>query len=614
MATPTLLLDVLEAQRFEGRVVIRRFTDELTGADELERSTKAAQEERDEEEELEEARRLRLLYEGPADNSTSPQDFDVAEIAMEALRGVVDKFNADAKPSMFQRMKISSAKSAETKAIEVLKNSVHGDFNELKASVNNLEKKWKESHGPIYEAFKKLCGTLDDHKSLLAVFPSQNMYTSVLSASLSCLVKAAKNHSDIAETLSDSIASISDKVATCSNLIVIIKTQRLRKKLANIYARMFEFYRDAITWYLQSKLSRVFSSFNENLKKGCTNATNDLEDCISELYREASVGSTAMIAMLYNEVSCLKTELRRQRRNYGQQDTSAGRRMFTLMEASWMENRSYKGTLGAAKPDRLAIEPTSNIEEVTASGITRAEARTYSHAIKPFIIGDEGSGLFGEGGGFWLAEDEVLPKLRTWMVENAAPRTLWVSSPYDVAGTTSARAAALAVVTAAWQAETPLISHFCQRPQPSEMRAGMSIAQVGLVGMLYSLILQLFQFSAAEDNLEVSRESLAALDGSYESWSASLEVFRALLERTPVLMYCVIDGLNDLEWGGGGKECRQVLDVLLARQRQAGTVFNILLTTAGQSLVLPSYVQLKDRHIATKGAKEVARFGRRIEL
>jgi hypothetical protein len=50
---------------------------------------------------------------------------------------------------MLQRIKISSTKSAKTKAIEVLENSVHGDFSELKASVNNLEEKWKESHGPV---------------------------------------------------------------------------------------------------------------------------------------------------------------------------------------------------------------------------------------------------------------------------------------------------------------------------------------------------------------------------------------------------------------------------------------------------------------------------------
>ncbi len=73
----------------------------------------------------------------------------MAEIAREALRGLVERFNEDTKPSMLQRIGISSAKSAKTKATEILENSVHGDFNELRASVDNLEKKWKESHGPV---------------------------------------------------------------------------------------------------------------------------------------------------------------------------------------------------------------------------------------------------------------------------------------------------------------------------------------------------------------------------------------------------------------------------------------------------------------------------------
>ena len=77
-----------------------------------------------------------------------PQDFDVAEIARAALQEMVDKFIEDAKPSALQRIRIP-IKLAKIKAIEVLEGSVQRDFNELKASVDNLEEKWKESHGPV---------------------------------------------------------------------------------------------------------------------------------------------------------------------------------------------------------------------------------------------------------------------------------------------------------------------------------------------------------------------------------------------------------------------------------------------------------------------------------
>lgn len=61
---------------------------------------------------------------------------------------MVDKFTEDAKPSAWQRMGVK-IKPAKTKAIEVLNDSVETDFTELRASIDNLEEKWKESHGPV---------------------------------------------------------------------------------------------------------------------------------------------------------------------------------------------------------------------------------------------------------------------------------------------------------------------------------------------------------------------------------------------------------------------------------------------------------------------------------
>ena len=69
MASPRPFDDVA-ADALEGRQVIRRYTDELAGNNELERSTKAAQVHIDEEEHEKERLRLKLLYEsgGNTDN------------------------------------------------------------------------------------------------------------------------------------------------------------------------------------------------------------------------------------------------------------------------------------------------------------------------------------------------------------------------------------------------------------------------------------------------------------------------------------------------------------------------------------------------------------------
>jgi hypothetical protein len=379
---------------------------------------------------------------------------------------------------------------------------------------------------------------------------------------------------------------------------------------------MFEFYRDAIEWYLRSKFSRALASFNDNLVKDFTKAKTEIDEHINHFHEQASLSRTAMIAMVAQDVSVLKAEVRRQHQSYDSQDVSAGRRMSVLLEVMWEDRQFYKTALEATLASGRTIEPASRVQDVSECGITRSQARTYSVDIDSFIVGDEGAVHVGAGHS-WLAEDAVLPKLRAWMIEDTTSRTIWISSPYQVtrmrSETTSAKAAALAVVSAAWQAETPLISHFCQRSQRNGMQA-MSIEQVGLIGLVYSMISQLLQFGGPEDELDINEEALAALNGEEDSWDASLEVLRALLDRTPKLMFCVIDGLNELELRSGWEWSQQFLDVLIARQSRDDTVFNILLTTSGQSRILPLNVELEDRYHAAKGAREIARSGVRITL
>ena len=83
-----------------------------------------------------------------------------------------------------------------------------------------------------------------------------------------------------------------------------------------------------------------------------------------------------------------------------------------------------------------------------------------------------------------------------------------------------------------------------------------------------------------------------------------MRTLRALLDYTPAVAFCVIDGLSDLEWGGGRKWCEELLNLLKNQQQHAGGVFIILLSTTSQPLALPMYVKVEDRYIITERAKE----------
>jgi hypothetical protein len=191
---------------------------------------------------------------------------------------------------------------------------------------------------------------------------------------------------------------------------------------------------------------------------------------------------------------------------------------------------------------------------------------------------------------------------------DAKSSTLWIASP-DVSETfPSSRAAALTALVAARHSEVPLISHFCERPRPTELCPGRDVEKVGLIGLIYSLIAQLLQFNVTNDSFRISEAQLLKLDGSDDSWSVAVEVFSYLWETTTKLSYCIIDGPNDLSFSGGTEWCDDLLGVIL-KDRKSGPPVRILLTTTGQSRVLPDHVPVDAQIFAVRGAREGMRNG-----
>lgn len=376
---------------------------------------------------------------------------------------------------------------------------------------------------------------------------------------------------------------------------------------------MFQFYQNTLEWYLQSRYERFMRSFNENLLKTFEDAKKDLEDSITELFREVAVANTAMVAVIEGKLSVLETELVRQRRNYEARDTVAGKRLEKTLEALWAGINQIESTIELASLRHSA--PQNQLMQDTATTLACDQANDiYNHDLNAFIIEDQVPSNFTKRGS-WIVEKDVIHRLQTWITDDAVSRTMWISSPHHTgAGVSGASAAVFAVVAAAWQAETPILTAFCRRPRPDQLRPGMSTEQVGLISLVYRLIRQLLQFNQAGDNLAMDMNDFRALNGEASSWDASLRVLQALLQNMPVITFCTIDNLNELEWGGGRKWCSQLLVALRERQLHVGSSFNILLSTTGQSLVLPQYVMVKDRYIAPKSAKEFGRIEKGPDL
>lgn len=103
------------------------------------------------------------------------------------------------------------------------------------------------------------------------------------------------------------------KTAECANLLHVIKTTSMKRKLSEVYTHVFDFLRNVIEWYLGSRTSRVFRSFNEQTNKKFKEVAEVIKSKIGDMYSEGQVGGLAMISVLGANVEMLRNEVFRQR-------------------------------------------------------------------------------------------------------------------------------------------------------------------------------------------------------------------------------------------------------------------------------------------------------------
>lgn len=447
---------------------------------------------------------------------------------------------------------------------------------------------------------------------MFAIFPSQNNYASVLCGSLSLIVSAAVNHDEIADIISETVTNITQKAARAANALLVVRTRAIRELFSELYAQVFEFYSDAIEWYMQSKTSRFFGSFNAKIKERYEKAAAKIEGTVTEMYRVSEMAHFAMAKIQFTEQQ-RRDDVARQRRQPFDRFSleSAGRNAQELLlgwhKSYCIEASVSGGTQGSASSNVVnapkLITPSSN-------DWNRPIVKTHAASLAEFVIGNDGHALFNDGK-LWLPRVDMSSRLHDFIGNDAKSTTLWVSTP-DVPQNEfpSSRAVAVNVFLAAWQAEMPMISHFCLRPRYATLAKDRAVEEVGLIGMVYSLIYQLLQFEFEDDLFSMPQTGLEHLDGSDKSWHHALELLSSLLTATPHLALCLIDGLNVLAFSdSGAKWADKFQAVLFAHQESSRNKFRILLTTTGHSRVLQNYVSDTNRILAPGSAREVMRSG-----
>lgn len=201
---------------------------------------------------------------------------------------------------------------------------------------------------------------------------------------------------------------------------------------------------------------------------------------------------------------------------------------------------------------------------------------------------DAAAGLFFD----W----QVVAALQEWTTSSSS-QIINVVGPSQIEEPSSTAPIASHCIDLAVESRIPVISFFCELP-----RRGMTLPHpmtpemAALISLTYALIrqlIELFPSAMIQVPTSLNRQSFERLNGFSESLDEALEILGLLLDQSPPILLCIIDGLQKLDDQETRRHLTLLLETLRGQRRTMDAdnanpdrVLKILFTTAGRSRCL----------------------------
>nr|OQO28392.1 hypothetical protein B0A51_04885 [Rachicladosporium sp. CCFEE 5018] len=502
--------------------------------------------------------------------------------------------------------------------------------------------------------FHKGAGGFNSHATLLELLPTGSEYVSLFSGATKSIMKASANHEKIAQGLGKALSEITHVVETCTRVCQLYNTEAIQMLIAKLYAHIFLFLKDAMSWYLDKQWKRVLHALREDFFDDFKDQIANISIIAGQVEHQARMGiaaeqRTTRVVVEKTQSTAVQTqaavddlrlfaigqarataELVAQVRRIESKASEEGQRKELLMLEEPQRLKSLTSFIATHIMELLEGQAEDWLEQKRAAITTPDRSvRQLEDVPKRLLLGDAKIELKLPGRDEYLdasrdlenyilyhdvrGPHETAPSVSVdtgvsirlqSFITNADEKLLAIAGPthLDQEGMSTTTKVAVSFVDFAEKTRLPVVSYFCKLPEGTERRSGMGREVQELVSLVYSLIRQLIQCLPLrpQDPINLSIADLEELDGTDGSLTLALDVVRDLMAEIDTILFVVIDGLQWVDDRDIDKPLTRFIETLLNISGSENRI-KVLLTTTGKSRALLDVLPEEQYLLADEG-------------
>ncbi|KAI6789778.1 hypothetical protein KC361_g8324 [Hortaea werneckii] len=403
--------------------------------------------------------------------------------------------------------------------------------------------------GRVKSTFAKVARSIDDHSQILEILPNNDKYVSLVTGSMSCIVKATINHEDIGLAIADSLEQLCEDIMHWKEQVLAHPNlPSIQSDVQELYVVIFQYLTDIFAAWSRSGLKRFSLSFDKNAMTKLFSTRQAQIDRLSErINRAAKLHEQKSIQAIHQRLDSLNSVVTKAELDEALLKLGCGIQTYLegldLQRHSWHSSYADSSeplTLTAPVGGRLEDDqPEVHVHEVAKQDIINQipdferllnlpvnDAQTHSHRATHLET-----------------DRRVVMKLHDWL-DGAVGFNLWIQGPAHVPSPSQNTLTAMALMIALQSSGRPVLSFFCDSIRTAQLSARQILSEL-VHCFIAQLVPHLPSVIRSEQDLWPSRFfSAYKQDCPVED---TLALLRDIVTSMELPIHILIDGMQAVE-------------------------------------------------------------------